>query len=81
MTDYVNRPGDGTPLSPSYQRYPGQMATPISQFPAEYVGALTGAIGQLDIQAAMVSTRHGTSRLKLKQDWRAHCSSAHSPTT
>lgn len=63
MTDYVNRPGDGTPLSPSYQRYPGQLATPISPFPAEYVGALNGAIGQLDIQAAMVSQDETLGRL------------------
>jgi len=55
MTDYsVNRPGDGTPLSPTYQRYPGQLGT-ISPFPADYVGALNGALGQIDISAAMVS--------------------------
>jgi hypothetical protein len=54
MTEYsVNRPGDGTPLSPTYQRYAsGPLGTPISPFPADYVAAL-GSLG--DIQATMVS--------------------------
>lgn len=58
MTDYsVNRPGD-SPLSPGgmehpYPRFPSQMG--LGPFPADYVGALSGALSQLDI-SAMVSS-------------------------
>lgn len=57
MTDYsVNRPGD-SPLSPGgmehpYPRFRSQMG--LGPFPADYVGALSGALSQLDI-SAMVS--------------------------
>lgn len=57
MTDYtVNRPGDQSPLSatrmdPAYGRLPSHLSAPSLGYPADYVATLTGALGQLDINA------------------------------
>lgn len=57
MTDYtVNRPGDQSPLSPTrmdptYGRLPTHLSTSSLGYPADYVATLTGALGQIDINA------------------------------
>lgn len=57
MTEYtLNRPGEAGRLD-QYPRYPGQMGSSLNLFPADYVGALTGALGQIDINS-MVSRPH-----------------------
>lgn len=69
MTDYtVSRPSDAGNLSPgrmdqSFGRYPGQLGgsplgPPLGSYPTDYVGALSGALGQLDLNTAMVSAAH-----------------------
>lgn len=56
MTDYsVNRPGDQSPLSPTrmdpaYGRLPSHLSGSPLGYP-DYVATLTGALGQLDINA------------------------------
>lgn len=51
----LNRPGDASPVSPGARPDPSyarlSMSATLSPFPPDYVGALNGALGQLDINA------------------------------